>query len=117
MIEHIPTLSKISAIALGSGWGMIAQTATGNAQDVHVYGGWGLAVVGLFTLWREFKEERKKRDQLTELYHEKSVERDKESAKRDEAFIEAMGNTSRSIKSMEDKFIKEMLTFREAQPK
>ena len=106
----MPTLAKLLAITFGSGWVMVAQ-ADMSGQNIHEYGGWGLAVAGLFTLWREFKEERKKRDVITELYHEKSEMRDKEMAKSNEAVIRFMDETSRSIQSMKDAQKEKCLAF------
>ena len=51
-------LPKIIAIAGGSGWATMAQLAGADVmqnQAVHVYGGWGVAVIGLGLLWKDNK--------------------------------------------------------------
>jgi hypothetical protein len=66
IFQHLTSFLSIVAIAAGSGYSMLAQSVVNSPQNVHVYGGWGLAVVGLFTLWKDNKEERAKRDAQAE---------------------------------------------------
>jgi hypothetical protein len=51
-------LPKIIAIAGGTGWATLAQIAGADTfanQPVHIYGGWGVAVMGLILLWKDNK--------------------------------------------------------------
>ena len=70
MIEQIPTAFKIFAIAAGSGFAVISEMyANVSAFDgnLDALGGWGVAVAGLYTLWKDLKHERGKRDEQHEI--------------------------------------------------
>ncbi len=72
MITELPSLVKMSAVISGSGLVVFA-----DSLDVSQYGqagGWGLAVLGLVTFWKQAQSDRKKFDTDLKAEREKFMD-------------------------------------------
>ena len=87
---HMSLLPKIIAIAGGSGWATMAQIAGADVmqnQAVHVYGGWGVAVIGLGLLWKDNKALREEARQDREAYDKEREAREARADAKDEKHL------------------------------
>lgn len=98
-------LPKIIAIAGGTGWATLAQIAGNEAfsnQPVHIYGGWGVAVLGLGLLWKDNKALREEARQDRVRFDAERKEREAIADVKDEKYIRSMQTFTTKLEQIHD---------------